>query len=420
MADNDFLTFGTGAVANVLSQTDWAALADRSNGFQSGVARSAHVNKAIRQAAFVAAMIGQFTADYGGDALDNGDLPTFEDNFKAALAAWIASGESPIDLSSYVLRAGDTMTGLFTAPVGLKTTARILTSPTTLSPLDLGKFIELSPTSSIAIVFPSPSDSVGGSIVVWNNSSYVQTISAPSGAFLGPNVTSSATISILPGDIYIFVSDSFNWIRSAVTSEVTASFPVVNFYETSATWTRASGATRAWVLAHGAGGAGGGATSGGANSSGSGGGAGEFRFGLFDITALPTAPVVIGAGGVAVVAADGGNGGGSNLGGLIYAAGGYGGALNASTGTNISNGGTGGGGGWGFPGSGGGSSQAGTGGEGGPGAFGGGGRAGNSSQGNKNGGVGARGGGGGGGDGYTAGTASGGNGGDGWALVVQI
>lgn len=420
MSTNDFLPFGTGAGANVLPQTDWAALADRSNGFQSGKAKSLHVNKAIRQAGMIAAMIGQFTADYGGDALDNGDLPTLETNFKNALAAWIASGTSPVDLSAYVLRAGDTMTGAFNAPAGFRTAARLLSTATALVAGDLGKFIEITATSSITTTIPTPVSAGGGRLKVFNNTSYNQTLSTPAGAFLGPNVTSGTTILMLPGDVFTLDSDGSNWIRTAVSSPTSTTFPVATFYSTSATWTKTTGATKAWTFGHAAGGAGGGAASSGGNAAGSGGGAGEFRAGFFDISGVGSATVTIGAGGVGGVNVDGGTGGDTSIGSLMTCKGGYGGGRNASTGTNLSQGGSGGTGGWSFPGSGGGPSQAGTGGEGGSGAFGGAGRAGNSSQGNKNGSNGSRGGGGGGGDGYTAGPAAGGNGGDGWALIVEF
>ncbi|MFG1259141.1 hypothetical protein V5F79_17565 [Xanthobacter flavus] len=420
MATNEFLPFATGSGAGVMTQTDWAALADRLNGFGVGVADELSFNKGLRQAASIASMIGQFTADYGGDALDNGDLVTLEANFKAALSAWIASGESPVDLSNYLLKTGDTMTGALGAPVGFRTAARLLNTATSLLAADLGKFIELTATSSIVTTIPTPVSVGGGRLRVWNNTVYAQTLSTPAGAFLGPNVSSSTTIGMLPQDVYDLESDGSNWILCGVNTLRTSTYPIVNFYSTSATWSRDPRSTRAFVLMHAAGGAGGGATAGGANSSGSGGGAGEFRLADIDTSSTSTALVTIGAGGSGAVSADGGSGGDSSFGSLVVAKGGYGGSRNAQTGANISNGGSGGTGGWSFPGSGGGSSQAGTGGEGGVGAFGGGGRAGNSSQGNKNGGNGSRGGGGGGGDGYTAGNASGGNGGDGWALVVQI
>ncbi|WP_448952118.1 gp53-like domain-containing protein [Labrys neptuniae] len=85
---NQILPFGTGAGSNVLDPAVWAALAARQTGFQSGVAQSAAVNTAIRQASFAAAMIAQFTADNGAaSVLDDGNLAAFEANFVSALVA---------------------------------------------------------------------------------------------------------------------------------------------------------------------------------------------------------------------------------------------------------------------------------------------------------------------------------------------
>lgn len=88
MPTNELLPFATGGGANVMSQSDYAAMAARLVGFSAGTALSPQLNKAWRQAAFAAAMIGEFTADYGGaDVLDDGDVATFEANFDAAIQA---------------------------------------------------------------------------------------------------------------------------------------------------------------------------------------------------------------------------------------------------------------------------------------------------------------------------------------------
>lgn len=88
MATNDFLPFGTGVGANVLDQASYAALAARTGGFSSGVAKSNEVNKAIRQSSAMSAMIGQFIADKAvANASDDGDLATLQARFIAALAA---------------------------------------------------------------------------------------------------------------------------------------------------------------------------------------------------------------------------------------------------------------------------------------------------------------------------------------------
>lgn len=425
MSTNDFLPFGTGAGANVISQPDYASLVARLTGFASGVARSNEVNKAIRQSAFVAAMIGQFTADYGGDALDNGDLETFEDNFKAALAAWIASGESPVDLSAYVLRAGDTMGGLFSAPAGFKTAAQLLSSATSLTTAAFGKFVEITAGSSITTTLPTPVSNGGARITVWNNTSYSQTISTPAGAFLGPNLSGGTSTSILPGDLHTFESDGSNWIRTLFTGGTLASLPKLTMFTTSGTWTRTQGARKALVICQGPGGAGSGAapyTGGTDRNTGEGGGAGAVAISLLDVTALSSAVVVIPAGGVGAVAADGGNGGGTTSFGstLVSAGPGAGGLRNDHTGSGSARGGSTGTGQIVIPGNSGGTSGF-SAGHGAPGLFGGGGRVGNHSTGHPTGEAGAFGGGGGGGDASTeSGSVAGGNGGDGFCLVLEL
>lgn len=78
MATNDFKPFATAANANVTAQADWEALPALLSGFTAGKASSAQVNKALRQASFIAAALAQYTANKSGqDVLDNGDLNGF-------------------------------------------------------------------------------------------------------------------------------------------------------------------------------------------------------------------------------------------------------------------------------------------------------------------------------------------------------
>lgn len=92
MATNDFKSFATGAGANVLSQADWAALPALLSGFSSGKASSAQVNKAIRQASTIGALVGQFIANAGVDALDNGDVAGLVTKFTNALTTNLSLG----------------------------------------------------------------------------------------------------------------------------------------------------------------------------------------------------------------------------------------------------------------------------------------------------------------------------------------
>lgn len=88
MATNDFLVFGGGAGANVITQVTYSGLASRSSGFQSGVAQSAQLNKVWRQSSIMAAVLGQFISDLTGqDALDDGTTTTLLANLKAAISA---------------------------------------------------------------------------------------------------------------------------------------------------------------------------------------------------------------------------------------------------------------------------------------------------------------------------------------------
>ncbi|EGT9319507.1 hypothetical protein JE519_000109 [Salmonella enterica] len=85
MAKNDFKPFATGKGANVTSQSDWEALPALLSGFTAGKAASAQVNKALRQASFIAAALAQYTASKSGqDVLDDGDLSGFIAKMSAA------------------------------------------------------------------------------------------------------------------------------------------------------------------------------------------------------------------------------------------------------------------------------------------------------------------------------------------------
>lgn len=86
MATNNFKAFALDPNANVLSQADWEALPALLSGFTSGKASSAQVNKAIRQATTIAALVGQFIANSGSDALDNADVNSLVLKFTKAVS----------------------------------------------------------------------------------------------------------------------------------------------------------------------------------------------------------------------------------------------------------------------------------------------------------------------------------------------
>ena len=75
MPINDIKPFAAAGGANVLTQAEYLALAALSTGFSSGKANSKEVNKAIRQATFIASVLAQFICDKSGsDVLDDGNV----------------------------------------------------------------------------------------------------------------------------------------------------------------------------------------------------------------------------------------------------------------------------------------------------------------------------------------------------------
>lgn len=92
MATNNFKPFATAANANVTAQADWESLPALLSGFTAGKASSAQVNKAIRQATTIAALVGQFIANSGADALDNADVNGLVTKFTNALTTNLGLG----------------------------------------------------------------------------------------------------------------------------------------------------------------------------------------------------------------------------------------------------------------------------------------------------------------------------------------
>lgn len=92
MATNNFKAFALDPNANVMSQADWEALPALLSGFTAGKASSAQVNKALRQSTTIAALVGQFIANSGADALDNADVNGLVTKFTNALTTNLSLG----------------------------------------------------------------------------------------------------------------------------------------------------------------------------------------------------------------------------------------------------------------------------------------------------------------------------------------
>ncbi len=93
--EQDFQVFAGAAGANVLTQAEWLAFAQLADGFQSGVLTSASLNKALRQATTIAALVAQFIADNSGQpVLDDGTIANKETNLEAAIKSLVPPSAS--------------------------------------------------------------------------------------------------------------------------------------------------------------------------------------------------------------------------------------------------------------------------------------------------------------------------------------
>ncbi|EOK6119056.1 phage tail protein [Escherichia coli] len=160
MAKNDFKAFATDRNANVMSQEEWEALPALLSGFTAGKASSAQVNKAIRQASFIAAALAQFVSDKTQrDVLDNGDLPGFVELLGSGFAVEYLSRKNPfVDIKS----DGTVKTALenlglgegSALPVGVPVPWPSVTPPTGWLKCN-GSSFNLTSYPALAAVFPS-------------------------------------------------------------------------------------------------------------------------------------------------------------------------------------------------------------------------------------------------------------------------
>ncbi len=89
---NQFLPFAYDVGAYVRTNLQWlAATTLRTLGFPPGLVQKEDMNKALRQGTAMAAAIGQFIADQGQNALDDGNTATLDAAFTAANTSLITT-----------------------------------------------------------------------------------------------------------------------------------------------------------------------------------------------------------------------------------------------------------------------------------------------------------------------------------------
>lgn len=115
---NEILPFGLGAESNVMTQAEYEALAARSGGFSSGVAKSEQLNKVWRQSSFVASVLADFIAKQSGNnVLDDGNVAVLLANLELAIKTYAGSNlpgasltqKGVVQLSSSITSTSETL-----------------------------------------------------------------------------------------------------------------------------------------------------------------------------------------------------------------------------------------------------------------------------------------------------------------------
>ncbi|QLL11691.1 gp53-like domain-containing protein [Pseudomonas chlororaphis] len=190
-----------------MSQSDYAALTARSNGFSAGTAASIQLNKVWRQASIMAAMIGQFIVDNNGtDAIDDGTITTLLNSFKqglnkAGVTAPQFDNTTKLATTEFVQKSLGNMAGV-----------KIITSGATLTAADAGHVVLANITSGGVIALPSFASVSAGTkfYIQCGAGTGAITVNAPSGLTFGPPNGSGTSIAIQPGVAveFIYISAS--------------------------------------------------------------------------------------------------------------------------------------------------------------------------------------------------------------------
>lgn len=186
---SDFLPFSGAAGANVLSQSAYAALASRTSGFSSGVAKSAELNKVWRQSSIMSAVLAQFINDVSGvDSIDDGTITTLLANLKSGLRT--------------------SLSGRYTGVSGV-------TATSTLTASSVGLFLNITASSAVTTTLPLTSAvQHGDTISFQNTSNFDQVISRQGTDNISINGSTDTSVTIRKGDFARFTRAGSFWLMS--------------------------------------------------------------------------------------------------------------------------------------------------------------------------------------------------------------
>lgn len=344
MAANNFKPFATAANANVTSQSDYEALAALLSGFQSGKASSSQINKALRQATTIAAVIAQFTADKStADVLDNGDVATIGSNFALALRAFLANANPNFytdsgSANNIIISPSPAATALTDGQSFDISCAAANTGAVTLKVSALNAF----PVNGSA--GPLQGGEIGGAKgvirVVW---------SASKNVFLLTSQNTSGPVQVAPAAKpfqapqlaqVLQIANNLSEISSAGSSAVNTALNNLGLtlrgeavFTGSTSWTCPANVTTIYVDATAAGGGGGYSASGTTGGGGGGGGQGVINYAI-NVVPGTTYAITIGTPGAGgnSSSVNGVQGGNTAFDSLLNLTGGYGGLSNSTAG----------------------------------------------------------------------------------------
>jgi hypothetical protein len=244
MPSTDFLPFATGAGANVESQSSYAGSGAQTLGFSSGLAQSAVVNKAIRQAAFIAAVIAQFEVNQLGINIpDDGNLANAITNFassiwKNAALTGIPTGPTPatgdnstkLSTTAYVI--AELLAVLGSSPaLGGNPTATTPGSGDTSTRIATTAFVQPLIAAALAAAESYASGLLGSFILNGNNPGYFQIPAI--GSFPGLIINFGATGANTAGVVVDFAQPFPNaglaaWISPSGSSSSITGISIAN------------------------------------------------------------------------------------------------------------------------------------------------------------------------------------------------
>ncbi|WP_176317400.1 hypothetical protein [Burkholderia vietnamiensis] len=200
MAINNFKPFAVGSGANVLSQSDYEALAALLTGFVSGTAQSAQLNKVWRQSSIMSAVLAQFIADNSGqDSIDDGTTTTLLQNLKVALnAAGITAPQFDISkknaTTEFVKKSGFQFSQTYFYSAG----------PIALSASQAGGFIDLASAYSGSVTLPALSSVPdGATFYIWSGAASSVTVQRSGSDVIFVNGAAVTSLTLNNGDTLV-------------------------------------------------------------------------------------------------------------------------------------------------------------------------------------------------------------------------